>query len=124
MKQLQPTPFEARFTARRGSLITVKEPLCDSSNLAVVVSNDLQNELSEFLLVVPLQRRVSRLHAPFAIDLGRSEGLRDLHTARCDWLARISRSEVASIERAQVSDHVMSQFEDALKVALGFRAVI
>lgn len=118
------TPFEARFAARRGSLITVKEPLCDSSNLAIVVSNDLQNELSGFVLVVPLQRRVSRLHAPFAVDLGRGEGLRDLHTARCDWLARIRCSEIASIERAQVSDRVMSQFEGALKVALGFREVI
>ena len=120
----QQTPFESRFVAQRGSLITVKTPLCDSSNFAIVVSNDLQNELSDFLLVVPLQRRVSRLNAPFAVDLGRGEGLRDLHTARCDWLSRMRRSEIASIERAQLSDRVMVRFEGALKVALGFRDVI
>lgn len=118
------SPFERRFAARRGSLITTKEPLCDSSNLAIVVSNDLQNELSEYLLVVPLQRRVSRLNAPFAVDLGRADGLRDLHTARCDWLARVRQGEVATIERARFPDSLLQKLEDALRVALGFSEVI
>ncbi len=106
---------------QRGSLITVKSSSNPSLQRAIVMSNNFQNEMSDFIVVVPLERRVSRLHAPFAVDLGRSEGLRELHTARCDWVTTIEQHEINSIERARFSDGVLSQLEHALRSALGFR---
>ncbi len=127
LKLVEPAEMErsAELVVQRGSLVSFRNSLInDSANLAIVVSNNLQNELSEFLLVVPLQRQVSRLNAPFAVDLGRKEGLRALHVARCDWVSRIQRSEVERIERAAFSDSVLDALELGLKVALGFREVV
>lgn len=89
--------------------------------LAVVVSNNVQNEELEYLIVVPLERRRSRLSAPYGVDLGRSEGFRELHVARCDLVTTINRSALVAIERAGLSDNIILQFEQALRVALGFR---
>lgn len=104
--------------AQRGSLVALKDHPEGASELAIVVSNDIQNEASDYLLVVPLQRRASRLKAPFAVDLGRSEGMRDLHSARCDWITRVPTSQVERIERARVSINVLEQLDPAIKVAL------
>ncbi len=113
------SPHPARFSPRRGSLISLSADLSSTSNLAIVVSNDVQNEVSDFLTVVPLERRVSRLRAPFAVDMGRKDGFRELHTARCDWISRIGRSQVQSIERATLPERITSQLEAAICVALG-----
>lgn len=112
----------ARFSPRRGSLITLHTELCSTSNLAVVVSNDVQNDVSDFLLVVPLERRASRLRAPFAVDLGRKDGFRELHTVRCDWLTRVYRSQVRSIERAILPRYVIADVETGLRAALGLNS--
>ncbi len=106
--------------AQRGSLVVLKEQLFEQCDLAIVISNDIQNREAHYLAVVPLQRRTSRLDAPFAIDLGRAEGFRELYTARCDWLTRIWQSQIKSIERSQVGKPVMTLLEQAVGVALGF----
>jgi len=123
-KRKQATDLQIGPRVQRGSLITLKRPLVKGSNLAVVVSNDIQNSNSDYILVVPLQRRASRLRAPFAVDLGRSDGLRDLHSARCDWVTRIQQKQVKTLERASFPNRVMKRFEEALSVALGFSDVI
>lgn len=109
---------------QRGSLVALKKGIHSSTKLAVVVSNDIQNEVSDYYLVVPLEKRTSRLKAPFSVDLGRSEGLRDLHTARCDWVTRISSKELTKIERASFSKPTIEKLDLALKVALGFKHYI
>ena len=115
---------EQGLLVQRGSIVTLKKKIGELGTLALVVSNDIQNEAAEFLIVAPLERRKSRLEAPFAVNLGRSEGLRDLHTARCDRLMSVAKSEVKSLERARVGEVVLSQLEEALAVALGFSRVI
>jgi len=102
----------------RGALVKLKRRAKRGYEFAVVVSNDIQNELSDYVLVAPLERRAARLRAPFAVDIGRREGLRDLHTIRCDWVTRVQLGEVQSVERAQAPDRVVAQLETALKVAL------
>ena len=113
-------PKEGRLTAQRGSLVKLRD---SSYEQAIIVSNDVQNEFSDYVLAVPLERRNSRLKADFVVDLGRSDGLRELHSARCDWVTRFHLSEVESIERARFPDKVVDKLEAALKVALGFREV-
>ncbi|MCB0345969.1 MAG: type II toxin-antitoxin system PemK/MazF family toxin [Bdellovibrionales bacterium] len=120
-KENKSSPLTSRFAPKRGSLISVTADLSSTSNLAIVVSNDVQNDVSDFLTVVPLQRRVSRLRAPFAVDLGRKDGFRELHTVRCDWVTRLPRSQVESIERAALSKRITLQIEAALCVALGLK---
>ena len=107
-----------QLQAQRGSLVCLRHPPEGCSELAVIVSNDIQNEVSCYVLAVPLQRRVSRLRAPFAVDMGRDEGLRELHVARADWLTRITSSDIKSIERASFPEATLSRLELALKAAL------
>lgn len=111
-------------TAQRGSLVVLKQPLFDQADLAIVISNDIQNREADYLAIVPLQRRTSRLEAPFAVDLGRGEGFRELYTARCDWLTRIWRGDLKSIERSQVGEFVMHKLERAISVALAFSGTL
>jgi len=106
-------------SVQRGSLISIKSALQGASELAIVVSNDVQNDASEYILVVPLQKRTSRLKAPFTVDIGRGEGLRVLHTARADWITRISSADVVSIERAAIPVSLLEKIDQAIIVALG-----
>jgi hypothetical protein len=103
----------------RGSLVSLKHPPAGASSLAIVVSNDVQNDSSPYLLIVPLQKRASRLKAPFAVDLGKQEGLKQLHAARCDWLTRVNNTEVKQINRARFSTGILDQLDAALCAALG-----
>lgn len=96
----------------------LKAPILKDCERVLVVSNNQQNDMSEYLVVVPLERRASRLKAPFAVDFGRSEGLRDLHTARCDWISCIKQDDIGSIERAKVREDVMQRVDQALGAAL------
>lgn len=114
---------KTHFVPLRGSVVRLNRSLDTALSLAVIVSNDVQNEMSSFVLVVPLERRISRLAAPFAVDLGRNDGLRNLHTARCDWLTRVRRSEISSVERGPLSTEVMAKIEHGLRVSLGLREV-
>ena len=109
---------------QRGSLVLLKKKLESGSNMVVIVSNDFQNEASDYLLAIPLERRAARLKAPFSVDLGRADGMRDLHTARCDWVTRIKKNQIKNIERASFSEAVLRRLEEGLKVALGFRELI
>lgn len=102
----------------RGSLVSLRHASAGASDLAIVVSNDVQNDSSAYLLIVPLQKRSSRLRAPFAVDLGKGEGLKELHAARCDWLTRIHCSEVKQINRARFSTAILEQLDAALCAAL------
>ena len=108
--------------AVRGSVISLRTPLLGCQH-AVVMSNDIQNAFSEYLMVVPLQRRNSRLLAPFAVDLGRDVGMRDLHSARCDWTSTVLRSQLNEIVRAKIPADALTKLEEALCVALGFSSV-
>ncbi len=109
------TPLEVQ----RGSLVCLSRVLSGASALAIVVSNDVQNEASPYVLVVPVQRRRARLRAPFAVDLGRGEGFRDLHTARCDWATRVAKREIKALERASLPQRVIEKIDQALMAALG-----
>jgi mRNA-degrading endonuclease toxin of MazEF toxin-antitoxin module len=102
----------------RGSLVRLKPAGGYPAELAIVVSNDVQNEKSSKIVLVPLERRNARLNAPFAVDLGRAEGLRDLHAARCDWLFTANKSAVERIERAQLPRELFSELDAAIRVAL------
>jgi mRNA-degrading endonuclease toxin of MazEF toxin-antitoxin module len=102
---------------QRGSIVSFRRSVGGSA-LGIVVSNNLQNEHSAFLLVVPLEKRKARLKAPFAVDLGRAEGLRALHCARCDWVTRTASSNIRKIERAGVSAALVRELDQALEVAL------
>ncbi len=109
---------------QRGSVVLLRVAGEKELKPAVIVSNNIQNDISDFLLAVPLIRRASRLSAPFSVDLGREDGFRDLHTARCDWVSRVSRNDIVSIERAALSEPTVERFESALRVSLGFRETI
>lgn len=115
--QLEEQQNESQLGVQRGSLVRLQ-----GDATAVVVCNDIQCDASSFVLVVPLERRRSRLMAPFAVDMGRSEGFRELHTARADWVMRVSKNEITAIERAKMTDDVMSRIDKALKIALGIDA--
>lgn len=104
--------------ALRGCLIRLKNPPKDASALAVVLSNNVQNEISSFVLIAPLVRVRSRMNAPFAVDLGRREGMRDLHAARCDWVMRLPVAEIKNIERSSFGADVLDRLDSALRVAL------
>ena len=103
---------------KRGSLVLLKKVLTGATSQAIVVSNDIQNESSDFILVVPLQRRTSRLKAPFAVDLGRDDGFRELHAARCDWVSKIAVNKIIAIERASISEELLEKLDHSLAVAL------
>jgi len=107
-----------KLQVQRGSLVALKKTVSDASEFVVVISNNIQNQSSEYLSVVPLQRRVSRLKAPFAVDLGREVGLRDLHVARCDWVMRVQQSDIKQILRAEMPDKIMQALSEALRVSL------
>lgn len=109
-----------RLHTQRGSIIILKKAVL-GSKLAIVVSNDIQNEVSDNILIVPLIKRVNKLKAPFAVDLTKSEGVSSLHVARCDWVSAIRQQDVRSIEMACVSNEVLSRLESALSVSLGFK---
>ena len=103
---------------RQGSVVKLKRKLKGSS-LGIVVSNDVQNEYSDTLLIAPLERRKSRLNAPFAVDVGRKDGFRDLHSLRCDWVSAVSTRDIVSIERARVGEGVIQKLKHALAVVFG-----
>ena len=110
--------YPLRLGVQRGSLVLLSSALPDATEFVVVVSNNVQNESSDVLLVVPLQRRSSRLLAPFAVELGKAEGFRRPHIARCDWVTRIARGDVQGIVRASCSSEIMRRVGEALTVAL------
>ncbi len=62
------------------------------------------------------------MKAPFAVDLGRGEGLRALHCARCDWVTRTAAANIRKIERASVSSELEAEIDQALGIALGLPA--
>jgi mRNA-degrading endonuclease toxin of MazEF toxin-antitoxin module len=114
------TESSHRLQTQRGSIVTLKKPVL-GSKLAIVVSNNIQNEVSDYILIVPLIKRANKLKAPFAVDLTKSEGVDSLCVARCDWVSAIRQQYVRSIQMACVSNEVLNNLESALRVSLGFR---
>ena len=106
------------FGVQRGAVVALSSPLPGAGVLALVVSNNVQNENSDELLLVPLQKRNSRLKAPFAVDLGKGQGFRDLHVARCDWVTRVSSKNISTVILAALPGEIMQRVGEALKVAL------
>ena len=109
---------QLQLAVQRGSIVKLKKPVSDS-RLAIVVSNEVQNDIDNCVSVVPLVRSVSRLKAPFAVDLGRKEGMRELHSARCDRVHTTPYSNIKTIERATVTKKVVQRLDKALAVSLG-----
>ena len=108
------------FAVERGTFVQLRRAIDPGSKLAIIVSNDVQNEASDLLLAVPLESRQTSLRAPFSVDLGREYGFSEVHTARCDWVTRIRRSDIRAIERPSAPGELLRSIENGLRVALGF----
>jgi len=108
-----------RLGIRRGAIVSISAKLAFPSALALVISNDVQNEASDFVLVLPLERKRLRIRAAFAVELGKESGLEELYWARCDRISCLRRSDVRAIEIAQVSSKTLEELAKSLSLVLG-----
>lgn len=80
----------------------------------LVVSNDIGNEFSEIIMVVPLTKSLKKLSQPTHTVISFNESM-----VLCEQIMSINKADIKGIYSFVLNDYQMSRVDDCLKNALG-----
>lgn len=108
---------------KRGDIVRMNTPrmggnLQDGIRPAIVISNNIGNEYSNIITVVPMTAILKKLGQPTHVFIkGNGVGLRYDSVAMCEQITTISKFDV-DFKLGRLEDDLLKKLDNAIKVAL------